>query len=147
MSPIELGIDFDELEKISRPKPIPNGEYEFIVDARADESTTSEGRPMWIFYLKVMNRPDIGDRSVRYPCLLPWRNPATGQMDYTNCFALVDLINGTQMIIQGKQIPDKEAFFGRTGVMNVTQKPRKGEEDVVDNVARIATKRRKSNVS
>jgi len=142
MAPLELGIEFDELEKMSRPPLIPDGTYEFVVDSRAEDSATGEGRPMWVFYLKIVNRPDIGERSIRYSCLLPWIDPIKQQWDYSATFAIVDLINGTNMVIQGKQLPDKEAFFGRTGVMKVGHKQRKGEEDLIDNTAKVVTKRK-----
>lgn len=145
--PLQIGIDFEEFEKLSRPPLIPDGTYEFMVDSRCDETTTAEGRPMWVFYLKIINNPTVGDRSIRYSCLLPWIDPVKNTWDYSATFAIVDLINGTDMVIRGKELPDKEAFFGRTGVMKVGHKARKGEEDVVDNTAKIVTKRKGSRVS
>lgn len=140
--PIDLGIDFEEFEKMSLPPLITPGKYEFQVETRADETTTMIGRPMWVFYLKIINRPDIPNRSLRYSCQLPWLDVSTGKMDYSNTFALLNLIHGTGLEVRGSQLPDKEVFFGRMGVMTVDQKPRKNDPEMIDNTASIVTKRK-----
>ncbi len=140
--PIDLGMEFDEFEKLSQPPPVPPATYEFVVDSRAEEANTTSGRPMWIFYLKIINRPEFVNRSIRYSCLMPWDDPATGQKDLSNTFNIVNLIRGTAMEVHGSQIPDKEYFFGRSGVMNVIQKPRKGDPEIINNQATVVTKRR-----
>ncbi len=147
MCPIDLGMEFDAFAELSQPLPIPPATYEFIVDSKAEETTTGVGRPMWVFYLKIINNPEFVNRSIRYACLMPWDDPQTGQKDLSNTFNIVNLIKGTGMEIHGGVIPDKEFFFGRRGAMSVTQEARKNDPEIIDNRAKVLTKRKGGGVS
>jgi len=146
MSPIDLGIGFEEMEKLARPPLIPDGTYEFVVAKIEDSPVQQSGRPQWRCQLTIINRPDLVNRSVFYYCQLPWIDPDSKQWDYSNTFGLVNFVNGTGMEIHGKSIPDKEAFQGRTGVMKVGHRTRKGTETdpepTIDQSVAIVTKRK-----
>jgi len=144
--PIDLGIGFEELEKLAKPALIPDGTYEFVVEKVEDSPVQQSGRPQWRFQLKIINRPDIVNRSVFYYTQLPWIDPDTKAWDYSMTFGLVNIINGTGMTVQGTQLADKEVFQGRTGVMKIGHRTRKGTENdpepTIDQSVAIVTKRK-----
>lgn len=143
---IDLGIGFEELERMAKPPLIPDGTYEFVVEDVTDSPVQQSGRPQWKFQLKVINRPDFVNRSVFYYTQLPWIDPDTKQWDYSMTFGLVNIVNGTGMQIQGKVLPDMEIFKGRTGVMKLGHRTRKGTETdpdpTIDQSVAIVTKRK-----
>ena len=132
MSPISLGIDFAELEQMAKPPLLPDGTYEGAVE-KIEDGTQSTGRPMWFVRVRILNRPDLGNRQVTHMVTLPWQDPTQGgQWDYSNTFSLVNLINGVHMQVAGKNIPDKEAFYGKTGILKVGHRPRKDDPETID---------------
>ena len=149
--PIDLGIGFDELDRLSRPPLFPDGTYEFVIDKVEDSPVKESGRPQWKLTLKPVNRPDLESdsqfkgRGVFLYAQLPWIDPDTKQWDYSNTFTLVNLIKGTGMQVAGTQMPDKEAFVGRTGVMKLGHRTRKGTENdpepTIDQQVSIVVKR------
>lgn len=146
MSPIDLGVGFEELERLAKPPLIPDGVYEFMVAKVEDSPVKESGRPQWRFQLTIINRPDLINRSVFFYTQLPWIDPDTKQWDYSNTFSLVNIINGTGLQIQGRELPDKEVFQGRGGVMKVGHRVRKGTEGdpepTIDQSVAIVTKRK-----
>jgi len=152
MAPIDLGIGFEELERMAKPPLFPDGSYEFVVEKVDDSPVQQSKRPQWRFQLRPVNRPDLESdskykgRSLFYYAQLPWIDPDTGRWDYTNTFSLVAIINGTGMQVQGTSIPDKEVFQGKTGVMKLGHRTRKGTEGdpepTIDQAVSIVTKRK-----
>jgi len=151
MSPVELGIGFDELDDLSRPALVPDGTCEYSIAAVDDSPVQQSGRPQWRFRLKVINRPDLPNSSLFSYAQLPWIDPDTKQWDYANTFTIVDIVK--QAGIQVSQPnPDptgatfygipREVFVGKTGVMKVGHKPRKDDPDTIDNTVRIVTKKK-----
>lgn len=150
--PIDLGIGFEELERMAKPPLFVDGNYEFMIEKVDDSPVQQTGRPQWRLQLKPINRPDLEadpkykGRSVFLYVQLPWIDPDTKEWDYSNTFTLVNLINGTGMQVTGTQIPDKEVFQGRTGVMNLGHRTRKGTEGdpepTIDQKINIVTKRK-----
>ena len=151
---IELGLSQAELEKEARPPLIPDGTYEFLVE-RIDEfhlnpdgTPTGDGRPRWVAFLKIINRPDISNRSARYSMPLTWKDNS-GQLITSGIGFLHDFLSGTGSQLQGTQLPPKETFYGRQGVMKIGAKPRAkvdpsdpNEEEIIDNTVRIVVKRK-----
>lgn len=146
MSPIDLGVGFEELERMAKPPLIADGSYEFVVEDVIESPVKDSGRPQWRFQLKIINRPDIVNRSVFYYTQLPWIDPINQQWDYSMTFALVNIINGTGMQIEGRSLPEMEVFKGRTGVMKLGHRVRKGTEadpePIIDQSVTIVTKRK-----
>jgi hypothetical protein len=149
MCPIDIGIGFEDLEKLARPPLVPDGTYETVIDKVDDSPVQQSGRPQWKFTLRIINRPDLevkGNRNLFVYAQLPWIDPDTKQWDYTATFTIVNIISGTGMQIQGTQLPDKEVFQGRPLVVKVDQVTRKGTENdpepIKDNRVRIITKKR-----
>jgi hypothetical protein len=132
MSPISLGIDFSELEQLAKPPLVPDGTYEGTVE-EIKETNWASGRPAWFVRIRILNRPDIKNPLVSQSVGLPWQDPAQGgQWDYSNTFSLVNLINGVHMQVAGKNIPDKESFYGKSGIIKVGHKPRKDDPEQID---------------
>ena len=148
MCPIDIGIGFEDLEKMARPPLVPEGAYETIIDKVDDSPVQQSGRPQWRFSLKIANRmePEFQNRILFVYAQLPWIDPDTKQWDYSNTFTLVNIINGAGMQIQGSMIPDKEAFQGRPLVVKVSKVMRKGTEHdpdpTWDNRVQIVTKKK-----
>jgi len=148
MCPIDIGIGFDDLEKMAKPPLVPDGTYETIIDKVEDSPVQQSGRPQWRFGLKIANRmePEFQNRILFVYAQLPWIDPDTKQWDYSNTFTLVNIINGAGMQIQGNMIPDKEVFQGRPLVVKVSKVMRKGTEHdpdpTWDNRTQIVTKKR-----
>lgn len=150
---IELGLNQEQLEKEARPPLIPDGTYEFMVDhidefyLNPDGSPTNERRPRWVWWLKIINRPDV-NRMARYSTPLTWRD-AEGQLVTSGIGFLHDVLTGTGIKLMGTTLASKETYYGRTGVMAVGHKPRNKadpndpeEEEIIDNTVRIVVKRR-----
>jgi len=144
---IDLGISFDQAEKDSRPQPIADGTYEFIIH-RIDEISSRDNRPGWRWYLTIINRPDIVNRSLIYNTYFPWTPPGSTEKDASGLGMLVTILDGIGAKWNGTILPEKETFYGKTGVMKVGQRIRKmnpadpDEEGVPENTVRIVTKRR-----
>ena len=148
---MELGIDFDQLEKEVRPPLVPDGIYDFQIADVTDSPVQQSGRPQWRFRLQIINRPDLPNRSLFVYAQLPWIDPDKKDWDYSNCFSIVDIVNGADMqVTQPNPDPSGQTFYGipmemfkgRTGQMKVTHKPRKDEPETIDNVTRIVTKKK-----
>jgi hypothetical protein len=150
---IDLGLNQEQLEKEARPPLIPDGTYEFMVDhidefhLNPDGTPTNDGRPRWVWWLKIINRPDL-NRMARYSTPLTWRDP-NGDLITSGIGFLHDILVGTGVRLQGTSLAQKETYYGRTGVMSVGHKPRAkadpndpNEEEVIDNTVRIVVKRR-----
>jgi hypothetical protein len=146
--PLDIGIGFEDLERMAKPPLVADGTYETVVDKMEDSPVQQSGRPQWKITLKIVNRvePEFQNRFLFIYAQLPWIDPDTKKWDYSNTFTLVNLINGTGMQIQGNMIPDKELFQGRGLVVRVSQVTRKGTEHdpdpIKDNRVQIVTKKR-----
>ena len=158
---IDLGVGFDALEQLAKPPLFPDGSYEFSIEKVEDSPVQQTGRPQWRFQLKPINRPDLEadpkykGRSVFYYAQLPWIDPDTKVWDYSNTFSIVAIVNGTGMQVSAPN-PDptgttfygipKEVFQGRTGVMKLGHRTRKGTEGdpepTIDQSVSIVTKRK-----
>lgn len=151
--PIDIGIGFDDLERLAKPPLVGDGTYETVVEDVVDSPVKQSGRPQWKVTLKIVNRPEpeLQNKFLFVYAQLPWIDPATGQWDYSNTFTLVGIISGTGMQIQGSMIPDKEAFKGRPLVVKVSKVIRKGTEGdpepTWDNRVQIVTKKKGGLVS
>lgn len=152
---IELGLNQEQLEKEARPPLIPDGNYEFMVDhidefhLNPDGTFTNTGRPRWVWWLKIINRPDV-NRIARYSTPLTWRD-SSGELITSGIGFLHNILAGTGVRLQGTSLAQKETYYGRTGVMNIIHKPRAkanpndpDEEEIIDNEVRIVVKRRSS---
>ena len=148
MSPIDIGIGFEDLEKMARPPLVGDGTYETVVEKIEDSPVQQTGRPQWKITLKIVNRiePEYQNHFFFIYAQLPWIDPGTGKWDYANTFTLVNLIKGTGMQIQGNMIPDKEMFQGKGLIVRVNTVTRKGTETdpepTRDNRVQIVTKKR-----
>lgn len=148
MCPIDIGIGFEDLEKLARPPLVADGTYETVVEKVDDSPVQQSGRPQWRFTIKIVNRPEpeLQSKFLFVYAQLPWIDPDTKQWDYSNTFTLVNIINGTGMQIQGNMIPDKEVFQGKGLVVRVSKVVRKGTEHdpepTWDNRVQIVTKKR-----
>lgn len=153
MSPIDLGLNQEQLEKEARPPLIPDGTYEFMVDhidefhLNPDGTPTNTGRPRWVWWLRIINRPDL-NRMARYSTPLTWRDP-NGELITSGIGFLHDILGGTGVRLQGTSLAQKETYYGRTGVMSIGHKPRPKqdpndpeEEEIIDNTVRIVVKRK-----
>lgn len=146
--PIDIGIGFEDLEKLAKPPLVPDNTYETVIEDVVDSPVKQSGRPQWKVTLKIINRlePELQNRFLFVYAQLPWIDPTTQQWDYSNTFTIVNIINGTGMQIQGNQIPDKEVFKGRSLVVKVSKVIRKGTESdpepTWDNRVQIVTKKR-----
>ena len=148
MCPIDIGIGFDDLEKLAKPPLVNDGTYATVVEKVEDSPVKQSGRPQWKITLKIVNRvePELQNKFLFIYAQLPWIDPATQQWDYSNTFTIVNLISGTGMQVQGTQIPDKELFQGRPLVVKTTKVIRKGTENdpdpTWDNRVSIVTKKK-----
>ena len=146
--PIDIGIGFEDLERMAKPPLVGDGTYETVVEDVADSPVKQTGRPQWKVTLKIINRPEpeLQNKFLFVYAQLPWIDPATQLWDYSNTFTIVNIINGTGMQIQGSSIPDKEVFQGRPLVVKVSTVTRKGTESdpdpIRDNRVQIVTKKR-----
>jgi hypothetical protein len=142
---IELGVEFDQAESESKPKPIPEGTYEFSV-MKIEEVTSGAGRPGWNWHLQIINRPDLPNRRVFYRTFFPWTPPGKTEVDAGGLGMLVNIMKGIGAKWSGTKLPEPELFYGKTGVMRLGIKERKmdlndPESDVVqENTVRIITK-------
>jgi hypothetical protein len=151
--PLDLGIGQEEMEALGRIKPINDGTYEFIIE-RPEIGSSNDGKPMWIFYLRVVNSPEYPNRSIRYGVVVPHIGP-DGKVDMgTAPGFLVPLNNEVGVFINWHEFPDpqdlpwvKSTYEGKGGFMAVGHKPRKGDPETIDNTVRYpkweAYKRRK----
>ena len=148
MSPIDIGIGFEDLEKLARPPLVGDGTYETVVEKVEDSPVQQSKRPQWKVTLKIVNRiePELQNRFLFIYAQLPWIDPATSQWDYANTFTLVNLITGTGMQIQGSILPEKEVFQGKPLIVRVSTVTRKGTENdpepIKDNRVQIVAKKR-----
>lgn len=146
--PIDIGIGFEDLEKLARPPLVGDGTYETIVEKVDDSPVQQTGRPQWRVTLKIVNRfePEFQNRFLFIYAQLPWIDPDTKQWDYSNTFTLVNILNGTGTQVQGTMLPDKEVFQGKSLVVKVSKQIRKGTEHdpepTWDNRVQIVTKKR-----
>ncbi len=146
--PLDIGIGFDDLERLAKPPLVGDGAYETVVEDIVDAPVKQSGRPQWKVTLKILNRPEpeLQNRFLFIYAQLPWIDPSTQQWDYSNTFTLVNIISGTRMQIQGSMLPDKEMFKGRPLVVKVSKVMRKGTESdpepTWDNRAQIVTKKK-----
>ena len=145
--PIDIGIDFEGLEKLAKPTLVPDGTYETVIEKVDDSPVKQTGRPQWRFSLKIVNRmeAELQNKMVFVYAQLPWIDPATQQWDYSFTFTLVDIVKGTGMQVVGTQIPDPEAFIGRGLIVVVGNQKRKGTESdadpIYDNTVKIVRKK------
>ncbi len=139
----------EQWEKESKPPLIPDATYEFIVKSIDDSKQTKEGRPRWMWFLTIINRPDLINRSVVYGTPMPWVKP-DGSFDASGGGFLVDILNGIGKKFSGVMppYPQKELYYGSMGVMKVDHRPRQKqnpndpeEEEIIDNRVKIVTKR------
>jgi hypothetical protein len=143
---IELGIDFDKAETESRPKPVPEGTYEFSV-VKIDEITSGEGRPGWNWHLQILNRPDLPNRRLFYRTFFPWKPPGSQETDAGGIGMLVAIMNGISAKWSGTQLPEPAVFVGKIGVLRAGIKERLVDfndpesEKIPENTVRIVTKR------
>jgi len=146
--PIDIGIGFEDLEKLARPALVEDGTYETVVEDMTDSPVKQTGRPQWKVTLKIINRveSELQNKFLFIYAQLPWIDPTTKQWDYSNTFTLVNLMNGTGMGVQGTMIPDKEVFKGRPLVVKTSKVIRKGTESdpepTWDNRVQIVTKKK-----
>jgi len=151
---IDLGLNQDQMEHLSRPPLVPDGSYEFTVDHIDELNLNPDGtpdglaRPRLVWWLRVINRPDI-NRMVRYSTPLPWKDPKTGEIITSGIGFLNDILSGINVQLSGTKLAPKETYYGRTGIMKLGQKIRAKvnpadpeEEEVIDQSVRIVTKRR-----
>jgi Protein of unknown function (DUF669) len=157
---IDLGIGFDELDRLSRPPLFSDGTYEFMIEKVESAHVQQSGRPQWRFQLKIINRPDLDNdpnykgRSLFYYAQLPWIDPDTQQWDYTMTFGIVNMVKGIGIQVTSPN-PDqtgetfyglpREAFQGKTGPMKLSHRTRKGTEGdpepTIDQQINIVVKR------
>jgi len=148
MAPLDIGIGFEDLEKLAKPPLVADATYETVVEDMADSPVQKSGRPQWKVTLRIINRPEpeLQNKFLFIYAQLPWIDPGTQQWDYSNTFTLVSLISGTGMQIQGSLLPDKEMFKGRPLVVKTTKVIRKGTESdpepTWDNRVQIVTKKK-----
>lgn len=142
---IDLGIDFEQAEKESRPPLIPDGKYEFLVQD-IQEVTTQAGRPSLRWWLQIINRPDVVNRRLPYNTPLPWIDPSSKERDASGLGLLVGVIDAIGARWSGTTLPDKETFFGRTGVMTVSQRPNRNDPEQLENQVRMVSKRKATQV-
>lgn len=128
---IEIGVDFEEAERESRPQPLPEGTYEFQIESGEIVETGPEsktpGRPMIRWRLRVINaeEPSYNNRSLFYNTPLPWTNPQ-GEFDKSGLGLLVNLYKAVGLKWEGGAVNTDE-LVGQTGVMLVTQREVNGE--------------------
>lgn len=146
MSPIELGVGIDELERMASPTPI-NGAVELRIEEVDDAPVKATNRPQWRFRMVVLNRPDLPNRSVFVYAQLPWCDPSKGgEWDYLNTFTILNIMKATKLQ-PVKANPDptggdfyglpKEAFKGATLTAVVTTVPRSDDPDLMGDKVKI----------
>ena len=140
MPPIDLGLTYDEAMQIAKPAPIPDGRYEFTVES-INDTPTNAGRPRWSWRLSILNRPDLGNRKLFYSTPLTWVNPATGERDTSGLNFLISMLEGLGRPWTGKALPDKETFYGATGILAYSQKPNKIDPGTMDENIKIISKK------
>ena len=93
---IEIGIDFNEAEKESAIKPLPDGYYEMQVAAvepkECGPNSKKPGRPMLSYRFEVVGNEEIAynGRSVFYNVMIPWTDDS-GEFDKSGISFLVGL--------------------------------------------------------
>jgi len=113
MSPVDLGISYDEAEKESGFEPLPVKDYDFqITEANPDE--TSKGRPMLVWRLEVINDPELHGRSWLYNTPLPWTDPETQQFTSKGIGLLYALCEGVGRPWEGSNL-DENSMIGLQG--------------------------------
>jgi hypothetical protein len=157
MSPIDLGLDesgytFEGSQEAAKVSPVTPATYEFAVD-RIDDGNTSEGRPRWLVWLKILNAPTYPNRTLPYNAVLPWIDPATGLWSHPKeHFALTTLCDGTKKLWVGdvrkeevrqalKGVLQGAAGFMRVGLRTYVDQVT-GEKVTVNQVRIVTTKRR-----
>ena len=135
MSPIELGIGWEEMGKESRGKPLPDATYEFVVD-HVDVTETAAGRPRWVWYCRVINHPTLSGRIVRYGTPMPWTDKS-GQKDTSGVAFLYRMLNGIGRPMIGTQIDEPVSYAGAGGFMKVKGVPDRNDPDTIYNEAAI----------
>jgi len=113
MSPVDLGISYDEAEKESGFEPLPVRDYEFQV-AEVGDDPTNKGRPMFTWRLEVINDVEFHGRSFLYSTPLPWNNPDTQEWDTGGIGLLYALCEGVGRPWEGKQF-DEKGMIGMRG--------------------------------
>jgi hypothetical protein len=143
MPPIELGISQEEMRDLSIIKPVPDGTYEFVVDHidylnlddQGDQIDSSK-RPGMVWWLKIINNPAYPNKMLRYYTPLSWRTPH-GEIETSGIGFLNDILTVLKVSLQGSQLPDREFFYGKGGVLKTTQKPRSNDPELIDNVIKM----------
>lgn len=157
---IDLGLNQEQMEQLSRPPLIPDSTYEFAVDhideinLNPDGTPTGEGRPRWVWWLRIVNNPSVPNRMARYSTPFPWKDPKSGEIVTSGIGFLNDILAGIKAQISGTKLAQKETYYGKTGTMAVGHKTRAKmnpedpeEEEIIDQTVRIITKRRGGGVA
>ena len=137
--PIELGIGQEQMDKESQVPPVADGTYEFVID-HVDVGNTLEGRPQLTWWLKILNRVEYPNRMLRYNTPLPWKD-SKGEIDTSGVSFLNSILKAVGVQVVGTQSPDAPAYQGMTGTMRVSQKKRKDNPDLIDNVVNFPKRR------
>jgi len=119
MPTIDIGIDYEELKRLTAQQAVPNGKYPFTLKSM-EPTQTSKGRPMFKCQLGIKDE-NGGDHTLFYNALLPYMY--NGQMDVTGCFTLVGLCGALGKPWTGGTIVTED-YVGRSGIADVVQKPK-----------------------
>lgn len=131
MAVVNMKTNFDDIPDTDF-KPIASATYEFQVRDIEMKETQDKGRPMLLWWLAVLNVPELANRQLPYNTVLPWEDPSKpGEIDTSGCGLLTAICRGVRKPWVGQEL-DTDEYIGLTGWMSVGQGvigkgPRKGE--------------------
>jgi hypothetical protein len=124
MPEIDLGVDYTDVQDEDKFEAAPPGTYQFTVKG-VEPKTASTGRPMLKWTLGFNHEGK--EYKLFNNTVLPWNNPATGELDVGGVGMLVAQCKAVGLPWTGNKFKTED-YIGRGGTVEVVQKIRQVRE-------------------